>query len=139
MRHTEKTVKIMYVSFHVTRGGRFFNPGHLEFVGEMDFQELQSYLDSHIFIKNRDEKGRFCKPYIADCDGNQVSYDDISAMVGTIDLDGDYDTYYTIDAENMGCEERDAIRKAKGYTSPGLQELVSSYNFEDGIEDNEDE
>ena len=127
MRHTEKTVKIMYVSFHVTRGGRFFNPGHLEFVGEMDFQELQSYLDSHIFIKNRDEKGRFCKPYIADCDGNQVSYDDISAMVGTIDLDGDYDTYYTIDADDMGEEELEAIRKYKGYLPDELRAMLTDY------------
>lgn len=127
MRHTEKTVKIMYVSFHVTRGGRFFNPGHLEFVGEMDFQELQSYLDSHIFIKNRDEKGRFCKPYIADCDGNQVSYDDISAMVGTIDLDGDYDTYYVMDADDMGEEELEAIRKYKGYLPDELRAMLTDY------------
>ena len=127
MRHTEKTVKIMYVSFHVTRGGKFFNPGHLEFVGEMDFQELQSYLDSHIFIKNRDEKGRFCKPYIADCDGNQVSYDDISAMVGTIDLDGDYDTYYVMDADDMGEEELEAIRKYKGYLPDELRAMLTDY------------
>ena len=127
MRHTEKTVKIMYVSFHVTRGGRFYNPGHLEFVGEMDFQELQSYLDSHIFIKNRDEKGRFCKPYIADCDGNQVSYDDISAMVGTIDLDGDYDTYYVMDADDMGEEELEAIRKYKGYLPDELRAMLTDY------------
>ena len=117
----------MYVSFHVTRGGRFYNPGHLEFVGEMDFQELQSYLDSHIFIKNRDEKGRFCKPYIADCDGNQVSYDDISAMVGTIDLDGDYDTYYVMDADDMGEEELEAIRKYKGYLPDELRAMLTDY------------
>ena len=129
----------MYVSFHITRGGRFFNPGHIEFVGEFGFQQLQSYLSNRIFLKNRDDKGKFCKPYLTDCDGNAISDSDLTSESGTIDFDGDYDTYYSIDAENMGCEERDAIRKTKGYISPKLRELVSSYNFEDGIEDNEDE
>lgn len=48
-----------------------------------------------------------------------------------------YDTYYSIDSEDMDCEERNAIRRDKGYISPELQELLFSYNLEDGIEDDD--
>lgn len=137
VRHTAKTVYIMYISFHKTRGGKFFNPGYIEFVGEFDFQQLQSHLSSFILIKNKDDKGRFCKPYLTDCDGNIISEDDLKSRIGTIDFDGDYDTYYSIDSEDMDCEERNAIRRDKGYISPELQELLFSYNLEDGIEDDD--
>lgn len=117
----------MYVSFHKTRGGEFYNPGYVEFVGEMDFQELISFLSDSLYINRRDEKGRFTRPYLTDGNGRVVTDDDLDGHTGTIDFDGDYDTYYSLDADDLGDEEVDAIRRAKGYVPDEIMELVSSY------------
>ena len=64
----EKNDKI--VCFHTGRGGRFHNPGHRTYVGEFDIQDmLNSWLADKTFINERDEKGRFSKPYVTDCSG----------------------------------------------------------------------
>ncbi len=50
-----ETKRTMVLSFHVCRGGRFFNPGHVEFVGEKTFSDVCSMLSDRLFTKNRDE------------------------------------------------------------------------------------
>lgn len=76
-----ETKRTMVLSFHVCRGGRFFNPGHVEFVGEETFSDVCSMLSDRLFTKDRDEHGRFCKPYIADEVGTVVSEDDENGVV----------------------------------------------------------
>ena len=89
----EKNDKI--VCFHTGRGGRFHNPGHRTYVGEFDIQDmLNSWLADKTFINERDEKGRFSKPYVTDCSGRTVvDAEDLASGVGTIDFDGIYDSY----------------------------------------------
>lgn len=86
-----KTQEEKFAVFHTGRGGRFHNAGHVSFEGIYTEQEFIQLLDSRnwIFDKNRDKKGRFCKPYWSDCNGNFVAY------VGDriFDFDGDYNKY----------------------------------------------
>ena len=132
-----ETKRTMVLSFHVCRGGRFFNPGHVEFVGEKTFSDVCSMLSDRLFTKNRDEHGRFCKPYIADEVGTVVSEDDENGRTGEIDFDGDYDRYYTIeieDIDDLSDSELEAIREYKGYISEDLEHLVK---VDDDEEDEE--
>lgn len=126
-----------YVAFRVGRGGRFYNPGHITFHGEMTFAELVREQSNDLFIRDRDEKGRFCKRILVDCSGSVVSEDDIHGNVGRLDFDGAYDTYYVRDMEYLNEEERNAIRKDNSYISDELQSYLQSYNEVDGIEDDE--
>ena len=98
-----ETKRTMVLSFHVCRGGRFFNPGHVEFVGEETFSDVCSMLSDRLFTKDRDEHGRFCKPYIADEVGTVVSEDDENGRTGEIDFDGNYDRYYNVSSTNYKC------------------------------------
>ena len=47
-----ETKRTMVLSFHVCRGGRFFNPGHVEFVGEETFSDVCSMLSDRLFTKD---------------------------------------------------------------------------------------
>ena len=135
-----ETKRTMVLSFHVCRGGRFFNPGHVEFVGEKTFSDVCSMLSDRLFTKNRDEHGRFCKPYIADEVGTVVSEDDENGRTGEIDFDGDYDRYYTIeieDIDDLSDSELEAIREYKGYISEDLERLIKVSDDEENEEDEE--
>ena len=44
-----ETKRTMVLSFHVCRGGRFYNPGHVEFVGEETFSDVCSMLSDRLF------------------------------------------------------------------------------------------
>ncbi len=94
-------------------------------------------LSDRLFTKDRDEHGRFCKPYIADEVGTVVSEDDENGRTGEIDFDGDYDRYYTIeieDIDDLSDSELEAIREYKGYISEDLEHLVK---VDDDEEDEE--
>lgn len=81
------------VAFHTGRGGRFYNPGHRTFIGEQNFQDLISLNSNNLFEQNRDEKGRFCSPYLTDCSGKVVvEPGHIKDEIGCLDFDGVYDT-----------------------------------------------
>lgn len=82
--------------FHTGRGGRFYNGGHHTYRGKKTIHEVLSLRDNSnqwSFIHERDKKGRFCKPYYADQNGNFLIYvKDVESGVGILDWDGIYDT-----------------------------------------------
>lgn len=84
------------VYFHTGRGGRFYNQGHVTFCGIKDINEVMSLKDDSghwLFPTSRDDKGRFCKPYYADSNGNcMITFEEAKTGVGSLDWDGQYDT-----------------------------------------------
>jgi hypothetical protein len=84
----------IYLHFHIGRGGHYNNAGYVTFQGERDFQQLLSYRSEHLDEVNRDEKGRFCKPYLIDGAGNGIDAGDDwkTAKTGRLNFDNDYDT-----------------------------------------------
>lgn len=76
--------------FHIGRGGRFYNQGHVTCKGFGDLDELMKYIGNDLFISNRDANGRFVKPYYSDCNGKYVGDLDDTYF----DFDGDYNTWY---------------------------------------------
>lgn len=82
------------VAFHIGRGGQFHNPGHKTYKGEINFTQLCNSNDQYLYEVNRDSNGRFCRPYLIDAGGNTaVTPDDYGKEVGSIDYDGEYDTW----------------------------------------------
>lgn len=124
-----KTQKII-VAFHTGRGGRFHNGGHVTFIGEKNFQDLILMNSNNLFEKNRDENGKFCKPYLTDDSGNHITDDDIRGEVGTLDFDGQYDTDRAKYIEDCADWEIEKIAKSSEYKSYELREWLSNYNSE---------
>ena len=64
--------------------------------------------DGNLYIRNRNEQGRFMKPIITDCDGNEISTDNPKGLTGVLDYDGDYRRFTCLSVY-------DAIHKGSGY------------------------
>lgn len=95
------------VCFHTGRGGRFNNPGHVKYIGEMNLWDVICQREAdNTFVQNRDEKGRFCKPYISDATSGKtvINQDDWATGTGKADFNGTYDTYRCFDIEK--CNEK---------------------------------
>lgn len=113
-------INYLIVSFHIGRGGRFNNAGHLTFLGEKNFQDLLILETNNVFIKDRDNRGRFCKSFVADCNGNPISDDNINGLTGTLDFDGQYDTSYAKHLDDCNDDEVRVIANSFQYKSPAL-------------------
>jgi len=132
---TQKTI----VAFHIGRGGRFKNAGHLTFFGCQTIGDVMDRrADSRwTSFKDRDEKGRFCKPHYVDHNGNEIiTQDEVSSGVGRIEWDGQYDTDYTKYAEDCNDSERDLIfDEAQRHSG----QYASNYPLSEIIEDVSDD
>ena len=124
-----KTSNII-VSFHIGRGGRFNNPGHATYIGEENFQELISLSSKNIFEHNRDEKGRFCKPFLTGGWGESVTHDDIRGEVGSLEFDGHYDTDTAKNIEECTDSELEIIVQSVLCKSNQLTDWLSNHNPE---------
>lgn len=123
------------VAFHTGRGGRFYNPGHVSFIGEKNFQDLISLNSNNLFEQNRDKKGRFCKPYMTDCSGKVVvEPGHIQDEVGCLDFDGSYDTDSCGYVEDCTEEELCIIFDSGNWISPELREYLKNHFEEVGDE-----
>ena len=77
------------VAFKLTKKG-------YEYIGEMNYQKLIDYVGQRInlYEHNRDKQGRYCKPYLVDDSGNEVNWHDLNSLVGYLDIDGEYESYF---------------------------------------------
>lgn len=124
-----KNSKII-VAFQIGRGGPFHNAGHKSFLGEKNFQDLINLECNHLFEKNRDDQGRFCKPYLVSDSGNAVSEDDVSSFTGTLDFDGKYDTCYAISIEDCSEQEIELIAESDKSKSFELRNWLEAYDLD---------
>jgi len=97
------------VAFHIGRGGRFNNPGHLKYIGEMNIASAINLCDNsgnNIFRCNKDANGKFCKPYYADHNGEHlIDESEVLTGVGTLNFDNDYNMVY---CKHIGdCDEKE--------------------------------
>lgn len=87
-------MKNSIIHFHIGRGGRSFNPGHWEFVGERKITETSNFL-SEVF---QDESGEY---YVPGQEAWEVVINEDGS--GEIHLDGTFtfDTDFCIKAEDI--------------------------------------
>lgn len=119
----------IYVSFHIGRGGRFHNPGHLTFRGEEDFQYLIAECSDSCIIISEDVDGNTLPDEdwtLEDHGGNVIlqGRSEIDARTGRLEWDGEYDTDYTTTADELSDEEIEAIKVSGAYISDELSDLI---------------
>jgi 2',3'-cyclic-nucleotide 2'-phosphodiesterase (5'-nucleotidase family) len=115
------------VAFHVGRGGRFNNGGHITYIGESNFTDLIGLNDSHLYYQDR-VKGKFSKPYYSDCNGTIiVDTDEYGKEVGTLEFDTIYDTDYCKYIEDCNDSELELISNYTGYKSYELELFLKEF------------
>lgn len=105
---------LKFAVFRKTRGGSFNNGGYRQFFGFFYYDDFVNYLLCYhdMFDHNRNEKGRFCKTYFTDANGNKIAnYGDL-----LFDFDGDFDRFELTPIEYLDSDEKYIIfRDAKCY------------------------
>lgn len=109
----------LIIAFHIGRGGRFNNQGHLSYVGEHKITE--SMFIEHLFTNTEETQ-------YTDSNGKEVGLPVDNDGTGTIDIDGDYDTSYAIRVSEIGDNELQAIIKTDGYNGSFAKKLRTAYN-----------
>lgn len=119
------------VAFHLGRGGHFYNAGHKTYIGEKNFQDLQNSESNNLFTMDRDERGRFCTPFLVAQNGNIVSEDPVNGLTGTLDFDSQYDTSTAVHIEDCTDEEIEMIAQdTNQLKSYELTNWLEAYNPE---------
>lgn len=123
---------VIYVSFHIGRGGNFNNAGHLSFHGEEDFQDLIRRCSDVCMIISEDEKGNTLPDAdwrLVDTGSNVIleGREEIEAMTGRLEWDGIYDTDYVTTTDDLSEDEEELIWKAycdEKYMSDELKDAI---------------
>ena len=102
------------VCFHIGRGGRFNNPGHITYVPDVEC--LQDLFDEGMTIFDEDEEGNKLpveQHVLFDSGGNEILRGcDIYEKTGVLNLDEEYDTYIVLRLDEMTYEHEKALRRA---------------------------
>lgn len=117
-------METIYVSFKKSQRG-------LQYIGQVDFQELISRNSTDLFLYEEDGNGNPCTPYLADCGGNVVYNGDMEAKTGILDFDGEYDTQYTTTFDDMNNDEISALFKSKGFKGLDVEAKINGKTAED--------
>lgn len=111
------------VYFRIGRDRKTGQPGAKEFWGIKTFRQVVD--DLALMEHNRDRNGRFCKPYLTDCDGNVVSDDNPCGLYGLADIDGTYNTHYVKTLFDCSEEELQTIARDNIMSTVEVNEWVS--------------
>lgn len=112
INYSENTI----LCFHIGRGGRFHNPGHLTFEGTKKITETSDF--SNLYppkFKNGKDDLKTLKAEWLDEIGNSVELTNemIKSGVGRINIDNEYDTTYTTYLSDLNEIQIEAIIEAK--------------------------
>lgn len=114
-------MKKLFVRFHIGRGGRFNNPGHLSFVNEDNFQDLcracGDKLDIIMFPDDEEDpfdlssmldESEWC---IVDNASGRILVEGaaVCERTGTLDWDGEYDTDYVKTTDELNDKEIECL------------------------------
>ena len=114
--------KDLIVAFHIGRGGRFYNSGHLSYIGE---NTINSFTND-LFLNES-------QTMYTDTNGNELLPVENNG-IGCIDIDGEYDTTYTCKVSDLNDNEIQAIvNRGAGWYGIFAQELseVTETEIED--------
>lgn len=118
--------KDLIVAFHIGRGGRFYNSGHLSYLGEKDINDFVE----NLFL-NEDET------MYTNGDGDELLEVE-NGGIGSIDRDGGYDTTYCLRVWDLSEKEIDVIlatKSQRGFYGRFAEELIAATKL-DNNEDN---
>ena len=128
MKNQEKVFennKDLIVAFHIGRGGRFYNAGHLSYLGEKD---INDFVDN-LFL-NEDET------MYTNGDGDELLEVE-NGGIGIIDIDGGYNTTYCCKVWDLDEKEINVIlatESQRGFYGRFAQELIAAKLMDDNEE-----
>lgn len=107
MKNTAENTYVTFRTHKVTYRDRPKNTleGYFDF-SELISRLLSGYYGHYYYLLERDAKGRFIQKTI--CDGankTPLTDDDITGSVGTVDIDGAFNTYYTMPLSSITEED----------------------------------
>lgn len=97
--------------FHIGRGGRFYNSGHLTFLGAMPITKASVY-DTLFIDDNASDETEFRG---GSGNGVGLTQGEANTGIGRINIDNDYDTTYTCMIKDLNESEISAIENYKGW------------------------
>ena len=106
--------------FRISRGGRFFNPGHLEYLPHIQHVRDLPLVDYIYPPEDNDPHAEWVGE-----DGTKVGLtnNDYNTGVGIINSDGNYDTEYCKYIVNLSNEELEVVFKSKYVSSDVLYQI----------------
>lgn len=121
--YSENTI----LCFHIGRGGRFYNPGHLTFSGTKKITETSDF--SNLVApkyKNGNDDLRTLKAEWLDETGNSVELTNemVKTGIGIINHDHAYDTTYTTYLKDLTENEISSIVEAKPWDIEYIKEAL---------------
>lgn len=131
---TETLQNQTIVAFHVGRGGKYWNPGHVSFIGEKKIREFTG----NLFLSEEEEE-------FLDGNGNSVglTIQECENGIGTINIDGGYDTTYTCYLTDCSDSELEIIENTKNergwFATDSLYNEVHKMMVERGLIEEEEE
>lgn len=125
------------VCFHVTRGGRFNNAGHLVYQTYVSPSDVLRYNDTNLFDRENEE-GEMCYYDSSGCQLCPVS--DVDKGEFRMEFDGHYNTWYCTDIEKCNESELNAIIEANADNVERAKELMVENGYvPEGWYDEEEE
>lgn len=94
--------KMKVLKFWTHRGGRYFNSGHIDFVGFETIEEGVTFED-HFYYEEKE------KWYEAN--GNELDYEINEDGTGYVNVDHDYDTTTCVLENNLNTKQINAIQR----------------------------
>lgn len=122
MKTTTNNSTATIVKFHIGRGGRYYNPGHLTFVGCEGINEGQAF--DELFLSEDETQ------YL-DSQGEEVglTVEEAETGIGKINQDNEYDTTATMYITDCDHLQLAAIAEARPWNLKEL--LIEAGYFED--------
>ncbi len=117
------------IAFHIGRGGRFSNPGHLQFLGAMRINETLDFYNNCYppRLGNSEVNSPYPDAEWHDASGNGVELTNaqIESGIGRINLDGHFDTTYTTTVGNLSESEIEAVKDSlPDWEATKIMELI---------------
>lgn len=105
-----------YACFHIGRGGRYYNQGHLTFEGMCDgIDDVPAF--EHLLLAEGEETNQNAEYTDEMGNGVGLTVGDVNTGIGCINLDEDYDTTYVTTLDSLTEKEATAICKAEGFVA----------------------
>jgi hypothetical protein len=118
------------VAFHIGRGGRFSNPGHLSFLGVQKINETSDFLNNcyppRLADSEEDDQSPDAEWHDGNGNGVELTNAQIESGIGLINLDGHFDTTYTTTVGKLSEQEIEAVKDSlPDWEATKIMELIN--------------
>ena len=120
LNNTNHEAQKTIIAFHIGRGGRFFNQGYKTFEG---FKSITDVSDFDTLFLNEETKEWLSAT------GEEVvlTEEEANSGIGSIDIDGEYDTTYTTLLSDISSDELEVITRGDHWENERAIEILCDF------------